>query len=486
MYSLLLGALFFLDYTNRSSWSVMFIQVLLTILISYPLSRYYFRNLNKDRERLIERIYFDRRTGLPNREKLRLDAVQNDLVLFLINIDSFKEVNDFYGNGVGDAVILSLAKRLKSLARSSHSRLFEGVELYKLEIDEYAFLFNYSLDDDRIRRTADVIIEMVNDYPFQVNETDITVTITLGIASVINRELLEEVNIRTPGILAQADMALKKAKEKRVSFLVYHHSMDIPREYEENIRWTHEVKQSIKEDRVVPYYQPIVNNRNGLVEKYECLMRIIDDENNIIYPETFLRISKRSRQYPTLSRIMLRKIIREMKNTLTDYSFNISVEDIQNRDTVMFIKRILENHWKEAPRICFEILESENIEGVPEVPEFIRLVKDYGCSIALDDFGTGYSNFNYIMSLDVDFIKIDASIIRNLDRDKNAMAIAETIVGFAKRTGTRTVAEYVHSKEIYEMVKALGIDYSQGYYLGEPVADSQRRTVQEPSAVSAE
>ena len=113
-------------------------------------------------------------------------------------------------------------------------------------------------------------------------------------------------------------------------------------------------------------------------------------------------------------------------------------------------------------------------------------MKDYGCSIALDDFGTGYSNFNYIMSLDVDFIKIDASIIRNLDRDKNALAIAETIVGFAKRTGTRTVAEYVHSEEIYEMVKALGIDYSQGYFLGEPVADSQSRTVQEPSAVSAE
>jgi len=486
IYSLLLGALFLLDFLSGSSMTILIGQILITILISYPMSRFYFRNLNKDRERLIERIYFDRRTGLPNREKLRLDAVQNDLVLFLVNIDSFKEVNDFYGNKVGDAVILSLAKRLKSLARSSHSRLFEGVELYKLEIDEYAFLFNYSLGDDRIRRTADVIIEMINDYPFQVNETEITVTITLGIASVINKDLLEEISKRTPGILAQADMALKKAKEKRVSFLVYHHSMEIPREYEENIRWTHEVKQSIKEDRVVPYYQPIVNNRNGLVEKYECLMRIIGEQNTIIYPETFLKISKRSRQYPTLSRIMLRKIVREMKNTLTDYTFNISVDDIQNRDTVMFIKRILENHWKEAPRLCFEILESENIEGVPEVAEFIRLVKDYGCSIALDDFGTGYSNFNYTMTLDVDIIKIDASIIRNLDRDKNAMAIAETIVGFAKRTGTRTVAEYVHSKKIFEIVKALGVDYSQGYYLGKPVADSRSNILQSSEFVSSE
>jgi diguanylate cyclase (GGDEF)-like protein len=416
-YYLMVGSLAALSVFSRDSLAALISKLVLIVLISYPLSRYYFRNWNKDRERLIEKIYFDRRTGLPNREKLRLEAVQNDLVLFLINIDSFKEVNDFYGNRVGDAVILSLAKRLKSLARSSHSRLFEGVDLYKLEIDEFAFLFNYSQDEERIRRTADVIIEMVNDYPFQVNETEITITISLGIASVLSKDLMEDMNNRTPGILAQADMALKKAKERRVSFLVYHHSMNIPREYEENIRWTHEVKKSIRDDRVVPYFQPIINNRTGQIEKYECLMRIIDIDETIIYPDKFLKISVRSRQYPSLSRIMLRKIIREMKNSVLEYSFNISVEDIQNRDTVLFIKRILDNHWKEAPRLCFEILESENIEGVPEVLEFVRMVKDYGCSIALDDFGTGYSNFNYIMELDVDYLKIDASIIRNLDHD---------------------------------------------------------------------
>lgn len=452
-------------------------QLLLTILISYPVSRLYFKKLNKDREKLIEKIYYDRITGLPNREKLRIDSARSDSVLYLVNIDSFKEVNDFYGNSVGDAVIQSLAKRLRSLTRSSHSRLFEGVSLYKLEIDEFAFLFNHSSDLDRVRQTADIIIEMVNDYPFEVDNTEITITISLGIASLTDSELLKEFSNRTPGILAQADMALKKAKEKHVPFLVYQHSMEIPREYAENIRWTHEVKQSIKEDRVVPFYQPILNNRTGLVEKFECLMRIIDDEDRVINPDMFLKISKRSRQYPTLSRIMLRKIVREMKNTTKDYSFNISVEDIQNRDTVMFIRRILENHWKEAPRIIFEILESENIEGVPEVPEFIRFVKDYGCSIALDDFGAGYSNFNYIMALDVDLIKIDASIIKNLDTDKNAIAIAETIVEFAKRTGTRTVAEYVHSEEIFDIVRAMGIDYSQGFFLGRPEPSSTQVSI---------
>ncbi len=347
-YSLLMGSLVFLTVFFSPSLTVMLPKLILILLVSYPASRFYLRKVSKDRELLIEKIYYDRQTGLPNREKLRLDIAKDGSVLYLINIDSFKEVNDFYGNGMGDAVLESLAKRLKSLALSSYSRLFEDVRLYKLEVDEFAFLFTGSLEQDRVQRTADIIIEMVNDYPFQVNKSDITITITIGLA--VSGDL-ESNGTKGPGMLAQADMALKRAKEKRVPFLMYHHSMNIPREYEENIRWTHEVKQSIREDRVVPYFQPIWNNRTGSLEKFECLMRIIDDKGNVIYPDTFLKISKRSRQYPSLSRIMLRKIIREMKHTTSEYSFNISVEDIQNRDTVLFIRRILENHWKEAPRL---------------------------------------------------------------------------------------------------------------------------------------
>ena len=160
---------------------------------------------------------------------------------------------------------------------------------------------------------------------------------------------------------------MKKAKEMRRPFLIYTHTMNIPREYEDNIRWTHQVKQSIRNDQVVPFFQPIINNVSGKVEKFECLMRIVDGNENVIYPEQFLKISKRSRQYPMLSRIMLRKIIREMKETDYSYSFNISVEDMQNRATVGFIRTILSSHSEEAARITFEILESENIEGIPKL-----------------------------------------------------------------------------------------------------------------------
>lgn len=459
---------------SSSEQSRSVLEVLLVLIIALPSLGFMLNRPSGDEERLIEKIYFDNRTGLPNREKLRLDAIQHDSILFLLNIDSFKEVNDLYGNPMGDEVIQSLSRRLQEILHGNYSRLFEGGELYKLEIDEFAFLFNFEMEDSRIRRTAEVILAHVNDHPFLVEDTEITITITLGVASMSKEFFPLQPAARTPGILAQADMAMKRAKERRLPFLVYTHTMNIPLEYEENIRWTHQVKQSIRNDQVVPFYQPIFNNASGEVEKFECLMRIVDDDENIIYPEQFLKISKRSRQYPMLTRIMLRKIIREMKTTDFSYTFNISVEDMQNRGTVGFIRTILGGHPEEAKRITFEILESENIEGVPEVSEFVRMVKEFGSSIALDDFGTGYSNFSYILSLDVDYIKIDASIIRNLDRDENAVAIAETITGFAKRTGKKTIAEFVHSEAVHGLVKEMGVDYSQGYYLGRPGSSSVR------------
>lgn len=437
----------------------------LLFFICLPLLRFFYLKRSGSRGSLIKTYSTDRRTGLPNREKLRLDIIPGGNILFLINIDSFKEVNDYYGNLVGDRIIISMADRLKSLLVKNPGGLFDQASLYKLKTDEYGILMNCLISTDQIKLISEVITNDIQDTVFAVGLSEVSIQITQGISSLNGDD-------SGSSILVQADMALKRAKKHRLTHLIYSPDLEIFKEYENNIRWTRTVRQSIKEDRVIPYYQPIVNNRNGKIEKYECLMRIIDDEEGIIYPEKFLKISKRSRLYPSLTRMMVSKIMKEMKGTDLDYTINITVEDIQNRDTVSYLRWLLEENWKEAPRICFEILESESLDGIEELPSFIRMIRNYGCSIALDDFGTGYSNFHYIMKLDADYIKIDASIIRNLDCDANALAIAETIVGFAKRTGIRTVAEYVHSSEIFRIVKDLGIDYSQGFYLGEPEVSS--------------
>jgi EAL domain-containing protein (putative c-di-GMP-specific phosphodiesterase class I) len=129
---------------------------------------------------------------------------------------------------------------------------------------------------------------------------------------------------------------------------------------------------------------------------------------------------------------------------------------------------LLEAHKEVASSIVFEILETEEIEDYDLVSDFIREVKRYGCHISIDDFGSGYSNFEKLLQLDIDIIKIDGSLIRNVDHDTHAELVVQTIVDFAKGADLLTVAEFVHSEAVYEKVRILGIDFAQGYHLGEP------------------
>ena len=263
-------------------------------------------------------------------------------------------------------------------------------------------------------------------------------------------------------------MALKKAKIMKKNYMVYDESMQISREFEENISWTKKIRRAIKSDTIVPFYQPIVSNATGKVEKYECLIRMRDEAGHVIYPAAFLNTAKRSRLYPLLTRIMVEKVFENFMDRDLDFSINISVDDILSPDTTAYIYDILTIHRRIVHLAIFEIVESEGIENYEEVLLFIREVKKYGCRIAIDDFGTGYSNFDYIMKLNVDFLKIDASIIKNIAEDKNTRIITETIVQFCRKMGIFTVAEFVHTRDVYELVQSLGIDYSQGFFLGEP------------------
>jgi len=138
-----------------------------------------------------------------------------------------------------------------------------------------------------------------------------------------------------------------------------------------------------------------------------------------------------------------------------------------NKETIAFIHKKLEN-LDIAKRVIFEIVESEGIDNFEEVSLFIKEMKAVGCKIAIDDFGTGYSNFEYLMKLNVDFIKIDGSFIKNIDMCEQSLLISELIITFAKKQNIKTVAEFVHSKSVLEKVRELGITYSQGFYLGEP------------------
>jgi diguanylate cyclase (GGDEF)-like protein len=395
-------------------------------------------------------FYYDSLTGLENRRRLteKLEERQNAF-LMIINIDAFQEINDLYGDQAGDSILKEFALFLKKLMPEK-----EG--LYRLHSDEFAHLCSSGMDMHDFKIFASYLSEKISQKSFNIGGiSEVSLSATMGISFGMN------------SLLVNADIALKLAKKSKKNFLIYDESMAMAKEYEKNFDWTKRLKKAIEEDKIVPVFQPIVDTQTQEIVKYEALMRMVDDQGAFIAPIHFLELAKKNKLYHQLTKIMIDKTFKKFENLPYLVSINISVEDILNKEIYNHILKKLSNSGI-GKKIIFEIIESEGIENFDQVLEFIENVKKYGAKISIDDFGTGYSNFEYLMKLQVDYIKIDGSMIKNIDNDKSAQLITKTIVNFAKSMGILTVAEFVHSKNVFEKVKELEVDYSQGYYFGQP------------------
>ncbi|MGC8765597.1 MAG: EAL domain-containing response regulator [Brevinematia bacterium] len=431
-------------------------------LVEYVCTAFDITELVTKKEELIKQLYFDQATGLPNRRKLfeDIELVQTPS-LILFNIDAFRELNDFYGNDAGDFIIKEIAKRLFLILPD------EDYKIYKLQVDEYAVLITKRVNFLEVERFLYLVIEEINSKTFVFNDNEINVSLSMGVA--LYENIGKKDKVRSRDLILRADIALKKAKSLKKNYIFYNESFQIIKEYEKNIYCAKELRRAINDDRIVPFFQPIMNNLSRKIEKYECLARLIDNSGNIVLPSTFLQISKKSKLYPDITRIILDKCFQFFRNVEVAFSINISILDITDPETFEFIEKKLKENIALTHRLIFEVVESEGIENYVPVKEFIDFVKKLGCRVSIDDFGSGYSNFSHILKLNVDFLKIDSSLIKDINTDKNAEVIVQTIVSFSKWLGIKTVAEWVHSKEVFDKVVELGIDYSQGSYVGLPM-----------------
>lgn len=404
----------------------------------------------KEKTEELERQYYtDKLTNLENRNKLIDDLSKGKYnKLAIIDIKSFNDINDFYGNTIGDVVLKALSTLIDFYCKQNK------LNAYRVNSDIFAVASNEGMKEEFIEKIK-LLQNIINNQCFFYEEGKIFITVTMGIA-------LEE-----DSSFEKAEMALNHAKKNKELFQIYREELNIYEGIKENIIWTKKIKDAIAEDRIVPFFQPIVNNNLGTIEKCEALIRMIDENGKVISPYFFLDIAKKAGLYKDLTRIMLEKTFEVLNKTDYEISINLLLQDIVNSEIRELIIEKLEK-TKNPKKVVFEIVESEGIENFNEVTEFIKDIKKYGSKIAIDDFGTGYSNFSYLMKLNVDYIKIDGSIIKNIHKDKSAEAVTKTIVTFAKELGIETVAEFVSEEEIYNKIKDLSVDYSQGYYFSEP------------------
>lgn len=429
----------------------------LALLASIILTFLFSSRQEKVESKVAKEIYCDTLTGLPNRRKLIMDIENKPkIVLCIINVDDFKEINTIFGYSIGDEALIYLKERIiKFLDPKTQN-------LYKLNGDEFAIITN-STDEEikKLKELINLLNEDLQTNKFIYKNDEVILRVSAGIA--------DRFKYPQENILSIADIALKEAKKSSFSVVEYSQNLLKNKDrYLENIISLNIISDAIENDRIFPYYQPILNNKTEKIEKYECLVRIIDSHGEIYSPTSFLDVAKKSRLYPKITRIMLKKAVERFRRTNYEFSINLSIEDFLNPYTVQFILLVLEENAEICKNINFEVIETEGVHNYTLFSQFLKSIRNFGCKIAIDDFGSGYSNFDHFIKMNADYLKIDGSLIKNIDTDNNAKIVVSNIVKFAKELNIKTIAEYVHSKSVYETVKEIGVDYSQGYYIGYP------------------
>jgi EAL domain-containing protein (putative c-di-GMP-specific phosphodiesterase class I) len=228
------------------------------------------------------------------------------------------------------------------------------------------------------------------------------------------------------------------------------------------------IQKAIKNGNIISYFQPITNNKTMKIEKYESLVRLIDENGKVLSPYFFLDVAKQSGYYDKITNLVIHTSFNALQKTNKEISINLSAIDIENLETRNTLINLVTNNIADAHRIVFELLEDEHVKDFEIVKDFIALVKTFGCQIAIDDFGAGVSNFERLLDYQPDILKIDACLIKNIDKDKYSRDVVETIQLFAWKQDIKTVAEFVETPEILQIVKDIGINYTQGYLLGKP------------------
>jgi len=428
-------------------WALIILVAVTVIVIGV------FITITRRKDRLIKEQTTDDLTGLPNRTCLLQDTRELPAPRFaVIDINNFKAINSFYGLEIGDAVLVAVSQEIAHL-------LPEGVRLYRMGRDQFGVLADRSMDSSSFKQLIAKIIEALRHNHMSLGEPEIHLTVSAGISG---RE--------STSLISGAEQALNVARSRNEEYAVDEDALEDAERQKQNILWANKLSAALETGRIRPFFQPIVHNASGRRDKYEALVRLIDEDGSIVPPFRFLEAAKRTRQYAMLTRAMIDQSLGMLGDRPISVSINFTVDDIRNPETVRFFKQKLDE-YNVADRVVVELIESEGIENYEEVSQFIAGIKALGCRVAIDDFGTGYSNFTHLMHLNADYLKIDGSIIRHVNDDRNSELVTRTLVDFARQLGMETVAEFVHSQAVLDKVVALGVDYSQGFFLGKPESE---------------
>jgi len=383
-----------------------------------------------------------------------IEATANPLAI-MIKIDEFEDIEKLYGRKIARKI----EEKFTTIIIDKRPKECELYKIYPLGYGKYVFAKNKdecTIDIEKIEKILKTFQHNLNNSKIDTGEFDYDISVVISYAYGTN-------------VLENLNYGMSKLRETKKDFILANGLYLKEQETaKKNMQTIMMIKTAIKTNKIISYFQPIINNKTQKIEKYESLVRLTTEDGKVLAPFFFLDISKRGKYYSQITLIVLENSFKMLHKIDEEISINLSALDIEMPSIQEFIFELLEKNKENTHRIVFELLEDENVKDFKIIKTFIKEVKKYGVQIAIDDFGAGYSNFERLLDYQPDILKIDGCLIKDIQTDKYSKSIVETIIDFAKKQNLKVLAEYVENEAIFNILNKLGIEYSQGYYFGKP------------------
>lgn len=372
----------------------------------------------------------------------------------LINIDNFSTINSAYGYEVGTKLLCQFAKYL-NIVKS------RDAVLYRFYSDKFVIIDERVLDKNQLAFIADTILSFFSQTEIIIDgEIEFKLSLSIGIST--GKGLIN---------ITQAELAIKELRiSRKNTYMIFNPYSDFVHQEQENIYWITKIKEAVADEDIVAYFQPIVNNETGKIEKYECLARLRDDDS-IVSPFYFMNAAKATGSLPYVTKALISQSFKKFSDTEYEFSLNITGEDLHEDYLEDLLLKNVNKYNIHPSRVVLELLEDITTLDNGTTLKQLNSLRENGFKIAIDDFGAENSNMSRLLEIHPDYLKIDGAFIKNIISDEKSQIIVDAIISICKRSAIKIIAEFIHNKEVQERVKSLGIEYSQGFYFSEPKPD---------------
>lgn len=409
--------------------------------------------ITRQQEEAKKQLYLEPNTGLPNSIRYAEDnQTQQYNKMCMIQVDNFSLLVSNLGQDGYYKLIRRTIEEIR--AYMEKNAYHQNLTYYSLSSSVVFMVANDSISETVF---MELVEDLYNKYQFIKSHNHA--------GSLVNRFV---VVLHQEDLLSSGLMTLQNSKSLQTHFLISENSVLDSPALDDEMAMIHILNDVIKQKKVIPYFQGIFDNKLGKITKYEALMRIEDEQGNIYAPIYFMDVAKKYHMYASLSKLMIGQVFALFGGREELVSINLSAYDVNFNEMQTFIFNEL-GKLPSAKNFVFEILEDENFKDMERLKAFIDQARTYGIRVALDDFGSGYSNFMEIVKIEPDYIKIDMSIIKNIDSNPINQKVLENISFLGKQLNAELVAEGVENEKIQERVVAAGIHYSQGFYYARPI-----------------